>query len=199
MLWLKNAPNSGPAADFPNVYGNGHWLGVKGIHCFVIHPSALPAAVLQRVQKSIVHCAARLRHPCRAIRGEGMVKEAQHRSHKTFFIHDIAAPDAVHALRPHGGPPPVHDCPQRLRHFVDISVAGRKVQGGFLIIHGSHFCTKPLAHHGGEAQTAAYIQTVLPGNALPLLRKLGANNRTQAVLLAGKLAVDPKRVVAQSE
>ena len=32
-----------------------------------------------------------------------------------------------------------------------------------------------------------------------ILRKLGANNRTQAVLLAGKLAVDPKRVVAQSE
>jgi len=45
------------------------------------------------------------------------------------------------------------------------------VQGGFLIIHGSHFCAEPLAHHGGEAQAAAYIQAVLPGNALPLLRK----------------------------
>ena len=32
-----------------------------------------------------------------------------------------------------------------------------------------------------------------------ILRKLGANNLTQAVLLAGKLVVDPKRVVAQSE
>ena len=28
-----------------------------------------------------------------------------------------------------------------------------------------------------------------------ILRKLGANNRTQAVLLAGKLAVDPDKVV----
>ena len=29
-----------------------------------------------------------------------------------------------------------------------------------------------------------------------ILRKLGANNRTQAVLIAGKLAVDPEKVVA---
>ena len=28
-----------------------------------------------------------------------------------------------------------------------------------------------------------------------ILRKLGANNRTQAVLLAGQLAVDPDKVV----
>ena len=31
-----------------------------------------------------------------------------------------------------------------------------------------------------------------------ILRKLGANNRTQAVLIAGKLAVDPETVVAHS-
>ena len=31
-----------------------------------------------------------------------------------------------------------------------------------------------------------------------ILRKLGANNRTQAVLIAGKLAVDPEKVVAHS-
>ena len=32
-----------------------------------------------------------------------------------------------------------------------------------------------------------------------ILRKLGANNRTQAVLLAGKLAVDPDKVVPRDE
>jgi DNA-binding NarL/FixJ family response regulator len=32
-----------------------------------------------------------------------------------------------------------------------------------------------------------------------ILRKLGANNRTQAVLIAGRLAVDPEKVVALNE
>jgi DNA-binding NarL/FixJ family response regulator len=32
-----------------------------------------------------------------------------------------------------------------------------------------------------------------------ILRKLGANNRTQAVLIAGKLAIDPEAVMPPPE
>ncbi len=39
-------------------------------------------------------------------------------------------------------------------------------------------------------------EATIKAHMTAVLRKLGANNRTQAVLLAGKLAVDPEKVVA---
>jgi DNA-binding NarL/FixJ family response regulator len=38
-------------------------------------------------------------------------------------------------------------------------------------------------------------EATIKAHMTAVLRKLGANNRTQAVLLAGKLAVDPEKVV----
>ena len=42
-------------------------------------------------------------------------------------------------------------------------------------------------------------EATIKAHMTAILRKLGANNRTQAVLMAGKLAVDPDSVVAPDE
>ena len=42
-------------------------------------------------------------------------------------------------------------------------------------------------------------EATIKAHMTAILRKLGANNRTQAVLIAGKLAVDPDSVVAPDE
>ncbi|HWS26262.1 MAG TPA: LuxR C-terminal-related transcriptional regulator, partial [Xanthomonadales bacterium] len=42
-------------------------------------------------------------------------------------------------------------------------------------------------------------EATIKAHMTAILRKLGANNRTQAVLIAGKLAVDPDSVVLPGE
>ena len=42
-------------------------------------------------------------------------------------------------------------------------------------------------------------EATIKAHVTAILRKLGVNNRTQAVLMAGRLAVDPERVVAPPE
>jgi len=42
-------------------------------------------------------------------------------------------------------------------------------------------------------------EATIKAHMTAILRKLGANNRTQAVLIAGKLAVDPDSVVPPGE
>ena len=58
---------------------------------------------------------------------------------------------------------------------------------------GEGLLNKQIAYELGVSEAT------IKAHMTAILRKLGANNRTQAVLIAGKLAVDPESVVAPYE
>jgi DNA-binding NarL/FixJ family response regulator len=79
-----------------------------------------------------------------------------------------------------------HDAAQRLRELTPQ-------QFRVLQMLGTGLLNKQIAFELGvsEATVKAHMTAIL--------RKLGASNRTQAVLIAGKLALDPESVVALPE
>lgn len=79
-----------------------------------------------------------------------------------------------------------HDAAQRLR---DLTPQQFRV----LQMLGSGLLNKQIAYELGvsEATIKAHVTAIL--------RKLGANNRTQAVLIAGRLALDPGAIVIPPE
>ncbi len=85
-------------------------------------------------------------------------------------------------------PPQAESAPGIAPEEADIAARVRELtpqQFRVLSMLGSGLLNKQIAHALGvsEATVKAHMTAIL--------RKLGANNRTQAVLLAGRLAVDP--------
>jgi DNA-binding NarL/FixJ family response regulator len=94
-----------------------------------------------------------------------------------------APPAAFHAPAAH---PDEQDAARRLR---DLTPQQFRV----LQMLGSGLLNKQIGYELGvsEATVKAHVTAIL--------RKLGANNRTQAVLIAGRLALDPGNVVLPPE
>ncbi len=79
-----------------------------------------------------------------------------------------------------------HDAAQRLR---DLTPQQFRV----LQMLGTGLLNKQIAFELGVSEAT------IKAHMTAILRKLGASNRTQAVLIAGKLALDPESVVALPE
>jgi len=79
-----------------------------------------------------------------------------------------------------------HDAAQRLRELTPQ-------QFRVLQMLGTGLLNKQIAFELGVSEAT------IKAHMTAILRKLGASNRTQAVLIAGKLALDPESVVALPE
>ena len=95
-----------------------------------------------------------------------------------YFSPRIEVPFCGHATIAAGVAPEEADIAQRIR---ELTPQQFRVLG----MLGTGLLNKQIAHALGvsEATVKAHMTAIL--------RKLGANNRTQAILMAGRLAVDP--------
>ncbi|MBL8261749.1 MAG: response regulator transcription factor [Xanthomonadaceae bacterium] len=97
---------------------------------------------------------------------------------------DRWAPPA--ALKAPAAPAEEHDAAQRVRELTPQQFRVLQMLGDGLL-------NKQIAYELGVSEAT------IKAHMTAILRKLGASNRTQAVLIAGKLAVDPEAVMPPPE
>lgn len=102
----------------------------------------------------------------------------------TVLAGDRWAPPA--ALKAPAAAADEHDAAQRVRELTPQQFRVLQMLGDGLL-------NKQIAYELGVSEAT------IKAHMTAILRKLGANNRTQAVLIAGKLAIDPEAVTPPPE
>ena len=104
-----------------------------------------------------------------------MAEEAEDRIDKAGFVHDVTAPDTLHAAFSQGGVAPVHGKPYRFRaDAVGRGVDAGVMQGVKLVVHGRDAGAERGGSQGGEAEAAAEIEAGSACDFVPAFAEPGA-------------------------